>query len=80
MLKQDFLDYVDKNYDTDDEIICILWSKADIEYRCEELGVDLTDEEQYKILRLIDKHKSAAIGINWDVIDSYIIDFISDKN
>ena len=33
---------------------------------------DLTDEEAQEVLRLMSKYHDCEVGINWDVIDSWI--------
>ena len=33
---------------------------------------DLTDDEAREVLRLMERHHDSEIGLNWDVIDSWI--------
>jgi hypothetical protein len=33
---------------------------------------EITDDEAREILRLLDRHSDSCVGINWDVIDSWI--------
>ncbi len=62
--------------------IHITWSTEDIVSRSEELTLHglaspLTDTQANTILNLLKRHHDASVGINWDVIDLYImnIDF-----
>lgn len=62
--------------------ISIEWSTEDIVSRSEELTLQglaspLTDAQANTILHLLKRHHDASVGINWDIIDSYImnIDF-----
>lgn len=62
--------------------ISIEWSTEDIVSRSEELTLQglaspLTDAQANTILTLLKRHHDASVGINWDIIDSYImnIDF-----
>lgn len=62
--------------------IIITWTTKDIVSRSEELTLHglaspLTDTQANTILNLLKRHHDASVGINWDVIDLYImnIDF-----
>jgi len=33
---------------------------------------EITDDEAREVLRLLDRHSDSCVGINWDVIDSWI--------
>ncbi len=33
---------------------------------------EITDDEAREVLRLLDRHSDCCVGINWDVIDSWI--------
>lgn len=55
------------------------WSVDDVLYQAEEDEVELTEEEAKEILHWIDRKHDATIGINWDVISSYIWDFDYDR-
>ena len=62
--------------------IHIIWTTEDIVSRAEELTLiglasRITDQQANSILTLLKRHHDAHVGINWDVIDYYImnIDF-----
>ena len=62
-----------KNEQTGEWEIIVTWSEADIRHHVEgSLGIDLTPDQTYEILKLIAKTHDANIGINWDVIDNAI--------
>lgn len=58
--------------------IIIEWSTEDIVSRSEELTLQglaspLTDAQADTILHLLKRHHDAHVGINWEVIDYYIM-------
>lgn len=52
--------------------ISIEWSLEDIYYQAKNDEVEITEEQASNILEDLKKHHDATIGINWDVISSYI--------
>ena len=48
--------------------ITITWEIEDVK----SLDSELTDEQAWEILLLVDKNHDANIGINWDVLEYYI--------
>jgi len=52
--------------------ITIEWSVEDILDRAKENNINITEKQALKILADIEHHHDASIGINWDVIDSYL--------
>lgn len=44
----------------------------DVFSRAEDLGYTLTDRQAEQVLMLAKSNHDASIGINWDVIDTYI--------
>lgn len=52
--------------------ISIGWDIEDIKDRASDKGIKLTDEQAHNILDIAYKRFDANIGINWDVIDTYI--------
>lgn len=55
--------------------ITIKWYTDDVVWRAEEMDIQLTQEEAYKILKIIEKNHDPEVGINWNVIDYYIDDY-----
>ena len=61
--------------------ISITWSLEDIKQRANEIMMDENpyvkfDETKYpEVLRLLEEKHDANIGINWDVIDMYLIQY-----
>ena len=58
--------------------ITIEWSTEDIISRSEELTLHglaspLTEAQANTILHLLKRHHDASVGINWEVIDYYIM-------
>lgn len=58
--------------------ISIIWSIDDIKER-DDQGL-LTDNDCKIILQCIKHNHDASIGINWDVIDVHIENYLSEKN
>ena len=54
------------------DTITIVWSTDDVAERCRQLDVALTFDEQREVLRLLDHHHDATVGISWDVMDIHI--------
>ena len=79
MKKEDLINLIDENYDSEDEILYMLWSKEDVSFRCNNLGITLSEKEKNKVLKCIDQDKTIDLGINWNVMDIYII-AISEEN
>lgn len=48
------------------------WMHDDIVVHSEGMGVALTDEDVIEIAEMIERYHDANVGINWDVIQSYI--------
>jgi len=48
------------------------WDEEDIIMQAENIEVELTDHQVYKVMQLIVASHDANIGINWEVIDSAI--------
>ena len=48
------------------------WDEEDIIMQAENIDVELTDEQVYKVMQLIVASHDANIGINWEVIDNAI--------
>jgi hypothetical protein len=48
------------------------WHSDDIIEQAESQGEQLTYEEAREVLRLMSKYHNCEVGINWDVIDSWI--------
>lgn len=62
-----------KNEQTGEWEIIVTWSEADIRHHVEgSLGIDLTPDQSYEILKLIARSHDASVGINWDVVNSAI--------
>jgi len=60
----------------DPDWIASWWHISDIHCQAND-GVnddaeEITDEEAREVLRLLDRHSDCCVGINWDVIDSWI--------
>ena len=60
-------------------IIAHGWGIVDVIYQGRECGYDLTKEQAREILEDIDKNHDASIGINWEVIDIYVEQFVDDS-
>lgn len=52
--------------------IAAIWHVDDVLNRANETDADLTEEQALEILSRVDRKYDANIGINWDVLDTYI--------
>jgi hypothetical protein len=59
--------------------ILILWHKDDVTMMFEKIGKDYTDEDVSHVIKEIEEHQDASMGMNWDVIESYIDDHFNEK-
>ena len=50
------------------DTISITWTIADVK----SLDESLTDDECRQVLAIAEKNHDASIGINWDVLETYI--------
>jgi len=64
----------------DPDRICVSWHVDDVLGQMEGRDEELSVEEAREILRSIDLNHDACIGINWDVIDCYIDDYLWDRD
>lgn len=57
--------------------ISIKWTVYDVLQRAGELNIPLSEKEAQIILKNISKLHDATIGVNWDVIDAAILDYVN---
>jgi hypothetical protein len=58
----------------DPDWMAVWWCIDDVKEQCEYDGVysEITNAEAREVLRLADKYHDSTVGINWDVLDSWI--------
>jgi hypothetical protein len=60
--------------------ITIKWSTDDVLMRADDMGLPISEEAGDQILQnVFDKH-DANIGVNWEVIEFHIEDFLENLN
>jgi hypothetical protein len=57
--------------------VAFLWGVDDI--RCVKGGQNLTNEECFEILDIMERNHDANIGVNWDVIRYYVSDYVTEE-
>ena len=72
MIKEKLLKWIKDNYDEEEEILCILWSKEDVALREIEIRMTLFPDERKEVLKRIKKGYNANYGITWETLDTYI--------
>jgi hypothetical protein len=60
--------------------ITIKWSTNDVLSRAEDMGVEITSEQGDEILQNVFDNHDATIGVNWEVIEFHIEDFLENLN
>jgi hypothetical protein len=60
--------------------ITIKWSTNDVQSRAEDMGVEITAEQGDEILQNVFDNHDANIGVNWEVIEFHIEDFLENLN
>lgn len=51
-----------------------VWSTADVLSRSKDIGCKITRRAAEDIIEEVHHRQDCSIGINWDVLDNYIID------
>lgn len=51
---------------------CHVWLPGDVTDQAEAMGLTLTEEQNTKVLELVEHSKDATIGISWDTLESAI--------
>jgi hypothetical protein len=59
--------------------ITIVWHTEDVLALAKEIHVDLSEQEADEIMDNIEHYQDANIGVNWDVIRSYIYEFEDER-
>ena len=57
--------------------VAFLWGVDD--FRSVKGGQNLTNEECFEILDIIERNHDANIGVNWDVIGYYVSDYVTNE-
>lgn len=52
--------------------IYLVWDIEDVIFQAKSKKIDLTEEEAEAILSEVNRKHDCTIGVNWDVIESYI--------
>lgn len=55
-----------------DQEIAVLWSILDVQHEAKDRDLELTDKEAKDLLDDMSSNHDATIGINWDVINTYL--------
>ena len=69
---KEIIDWISKIYNPDEHVAVDIWSVDDVLDRAEERGIKISRSQAEQIIDEIHKRCDATIGINWDVIDTYL--------
>jgi hypothetical protein len=58
----------------------IRWSTEDVLMQADNMNIELTEEQADDILDNILHHHDACVGINWEVIEFHIDNYIEQNN
>jgi hypothetical protein len=58
----------------------IIWSTDDVMMQADIMNIDLTEEQADAILENVLHYHDASVGINWDVLDFHIDNYIEENN
>jgi hypothetical protein len=58
----------------------IIWSTDDVMMQAEIMNIEITEEQADAILENVLHYHDASLGINWDVLDFHIENFIDKLN
>jgi hypothetical protein len=59
--------------------IKIIWSTEDVLMQADLMNIELTEEQADDILSNVERYHDANVGINWDVIDFHIDNYLDEK-
>lgn len=74
---REWIEHLKRHYKPDDVIAAIVWQVDDILSRAKERKIEVTKEQAEEILRRLENHHDATLGITWETID-YRIDYRED--
>ena len=57
----------------------ITWCIQDVVEQAKGREIELTDEQAMEILGLMDRYHDCTVGMNWDVIDVWTDEFLSEQ-
>jgi hypothetical protein len=55
------------------------WHIDDVIYQAKDNGEELTEQEARDVLAMVNRKHDCNIGINWDVIDYWIDEIVSER-
>jgi hypothetical protein len=58
----------------------IIWSTDDVMMQAEIMNIEITEEQADAILENVLHYHDASVGINWDVLDFHIDNYIEENN
>lgn len=77
MIVKELIDHLNRMYDPDDHIAAPLWTIGDIEVIASAAG--LSTEDMNEIIDTANHQHEASVGINWDVLENHVVDFLADR-
>ena len=60
--------------------ITIKWSTDDVLIRAEDMGVEINEKQGDEILQNVFDNHDANIGVNWEVIEFHIENYLENLN
>lgn len=70
----DLIVHLIKNHKINDNIAYMLWTISDVETACDNIGIELTENEKKEVIDRVNKYKNVEHGIRLRDIENYIID------
>ena len=64
---------------TNPDWVAAWWHISDVEDCCDWQGLDITDDDSREVLRLAHKYHDSNLGINWEVLQSWVDQVIKQK-
>ena len=69
---RELIKHLEESHQKNDFIAYTLWTTGDIQSRARDLGKQITRAQAADILEEMHHRQDAGIGINWDVVDTYL--------
>ena len=80
MQVKEFIKFLKKHNNLNDEICWDIWTKEDVYEKASEFGYEINDEIANKTLKMMEDRKDASFGLNWDVLELYMMEVIEQKD
>jgi len=69
---KEIVNWLLRHYSPDEHVAVDIWCVEDVLERAEERGIKISRKGAEEIIDEVHRRRDSTIGINWDVIDSFL--------